>query len=319
MTASVKCLTVLLTLSVLAFAEDKPKIAVFPVQFVKTPKKAKASDRDTLSSTFRKLLVEAGGQLPEFGSAKGSVSDLKNQDCFRNDECLAQLANLSSAPYGLYVELDYTEKDEALASGRVVQEDGKRIRDIVTVRVLKAPSESYLEVSTRALRQFVEGLNISTLSPLGQTTKAVEAQATAKGQTAPTPLLPPPMPALAETKTVRNSPVPTIPVSLMVGGGVVALAGGILWGVGVSQAGSLKVKDGVLPAGSNETESGNTVTASRGMQTAGAVALGVGAIAATSGLIWWLTQERDTASTPAMTIGIAPTGNGGMASIQGRF
>ncbi len=316
MTASFKLLVVSLTLSFLSLADDKPRIPIFPVQFVRTPKKAKPSDTDSLSSIFRKLLVEAGGQLPEFGSAKAGISDLKRQDCFRYDECLAQLANFSSVPYGLYVELDYTDKDEAIASGRIVQEDGKRIRDIVTVRVPKAPSETYVDVSTRAFRQFIQGLDISTLPPRAQTSKAVDTTATAKADTVTTPQLPPPppMPPLVETKTASSN---ALPVALMVGGGAVAVVGGIFFGVGRNEASAFNLNADGLVGVPSTLATPSAVKSANTKQAFGVTALTAGLALAAGGVFWYLLSSNHTA--PSVAFGITPTDSGVTAALGGQF
>ncbi len=296
-------------------------------------------EKTDLAFAYRTQLVKAGGRPPGAFATGVATKQLKRNDCDRDDSCLKQLAQLARTPYALYTDLDVDKDNFVVMTGRVVSDEGKRAREAMTVRLPKG-KEPLADVVQVALGRLFEQLKVKELSvpkaavaevktpdivkPPTEPVKPIETLKTpeptkpvtdvAKVEpTTVTDMMPPPMPTV-ETKSSAA------PIGLLVGGTVVALAGGIIWGVGAGQMAALKINDGALPIGRRDSGTTQAVNGSLSTQTVGAVALGVGGVAAVSGLVWLLTQEKGEApKSTSVTFGIAPTGNGGMASIQGSF
>jgi hypothetical protein len=294
---------------------------VHPFVFKRVPKNTFKADLRELDIFFTSLVSAVIAVDTE--ASRQAFASLKRQDCDRSDECVGQLAAKAKALYGVYGEVDLDTSNMVTATGRVVRDDGVKVREAVVVK-LPMGKEPYRDVVKVAITRLFEQLKVSQL-PVA---KPVEVVKTPEVVKAPEPVkvpevktaevgMPPPMPPpVVEAKV---EPSKAAPIGLLVGGAVVALAGGIIWGVGVSQVSPLNVNNGAVGGGRRDEATTKTIGSSEATQTVGAVALGVGAVAAASGLVWLLTQEKDVTKSTTITFGIAPTGNGGMASIQGSF
>lgn len=130
----------------------------------------------------------------------------------------------------------------------------------------------------------------------------------------PPPPPPPPKvtttpPAPPEPPTVAASPGP-VSLGLLVGGGVVAIAGGVtLWQSAVIYDRLVNASRPAFPAGEGPTAAATGAT----LQTLGWVGVGVGvAAAATGGFLWWKDAKAPTAS-----LAVAPMPGGVMVGLSG--
>ena len=156
---------VVLLVSLGAFAQEPlPLVAPFTLDVKRTPSGFSKKEKEELQKLFPMLVRGSDAAVPESAKLSSALSELKRQDCEREDECLTQLAKLAGALYGLYVSVDYNTDKHVIAVGRVVRDDGVSMGPAQTVDILKATG-AFKEIARDALNQVLTKLAVGKLSP----------------------------------------------------------------------------------------------------------------------------------------------------------
>ncbi len=305
-----------------------PRLAVYPLQIANLPKGVKPENAEPVSQQFRRLLTEAGAKLPEMGSMRGAVSDLKQLDCAHSDACLRQLAQMSRVLYAIYVELDVSNAGDVLATGRVVQDDGQRIRSLMVARVPMG-KQPYAEAAKAALRQLFERLQLGSLPavrtellPPREVVLVDTVKQIAKPADVPkvVPVAPAPVVATAvdQAQPETSSAGPT---ALMVGGAIGAAGGVVALILSANDYAALNVKDGnvtQLPAAISDAATAKAYLADAELKgTVGGVAVGVGLAAVTGGILWSVLTASD--KVPMVAFGGGVSKGEARVTMSGRF
>jgi len=156
---------VVLLVSLGAFAQEPlPLVAPFTLDVKRTPSGFSKKEKEELQKLFPMLVRGSDAAVPESAKLSSALSELKRQDCEREDECLTQLAKLAGALYGLYVSIDYNTDKHVIAVGRVVRDDGVTMGPAQTVDILKA-NGAFKDIARDALNQVLTKLAVGKLSP----------------------------------------------------------------------------------------------------------------------------------------------------------
>lgn len=291
-----------------AWAQAKPSVMLFPLEFKRVPSAMPKADRDGLVSDAERLLRVAGAQLPDLAKGEAALADLKRQDCEREDACLQQLAQKAETLYALYANIDFTLEGQVVVTGRVVRDDGKLVSPLQTVRLPKGANEKHRDIGKNALTALYVLLKVKELpavrevaQPVVVVTPPVVAE------------LPPPPPPPAEVKVTPSGPSP-VAKGLVYAGAGVAVAGlaTLVAGAGIGgSAGKTTLENGDVYAADPQA-AGNLATG-RTLTTVGFVGLGLGAAAAAVGAVLWAT----TPGAPQVTF--MPTAQGGALVVGGSF
>lgn len=167
---------VVLLVSLRAFAQEPlPLVAPFPLDVKRTPSGFSKKEKEELQKLFPMLVRGSDAAVPESAKLSSALSELKRQDCEREDGCLTQLAKLAGALYGLYVSVDYTTEKHVIAVGRIVRDDGVSMGPAQTVDILKA-NGAFKNVARDALNQVLTKLAVGKLSPFRPAATAVADQ-----------------------------------------------------------------------------------------------------------------------------------------------
>lgn len=156
---------VVLLVSLRAFAQEPlPLVAPFTLDVKRTPSGYSKKEKEELQKLFPMLVRGSDAAVPESAKLSSALTELKRQDCEREDECLTQLAKLAGALYGLYVSVDYNTDKHVIAVGRVVRDDGVSMGPAQTVDILKA-NGAFKDIARDALNQVLTKLAVGKLSP----------------------------------------------------------------------------------------------------------------------------------------------------------
>lgn len=289
------CCLVLCSSSVALAQTVAPGVMPFPLEMKRTPAGLAQEDRDALQREYTRLLRRAGARIPDFTRYDLALKELKRQDCEREDECLAQLAKKAESLYALYASLDYTVEGAVWVSGRVVRDDGKVAR---ATQLVKVKEGEFKEDAMKALGQLFDALKIGELPPERPVeTKAPEVIAVAPPVTVRTLV----DPGVAQRATGRT---------LVVAGAVVAVAGGVTFGVGQTMGG------GLTPDANRNLPLDQlpSYQSARSLSTAGLIGAAVGGATALAGALIWGLAPSAPVTVSAMA---GPTG--ATVSVQGAF
>ena len=283
-----------LLVSSLASAQAAPAVMPFPLELKRAPPGFTKEDREALQREYTRLLRVAGARTPDFARYDFALSDLKRQDCEREDECLVQLAKKAESLYALYASLDFTLEGAVWATGRVVRDDGKVASPTLVVKVKEG---AFKDDAQKALTELFAELKIAALP-------ATRPVATSE-----------PVRPVALVPSIATKPEPggegqrTAGRVMLLGGALVAVAGG-----------SLLLSSQVIGGGLQPDALGNLppeqVPAFKSAQTlgtAGLVGLATGgAVAVVGAMIWGL------APGPVSVSALAAPGEA-MISVRGTF
>lgn len=225
-----------------------------------------------------------------------AVAAAKVADYAHSDASLAQLAVKAKVKNAGFVSLKLTDRNELLLEGRVVRNDGQRLK----ASVLSVPrgSEPLLDVLSTAAERFFEQLN-GTAPPVAVAPPAATPGARGKVE-APLAVVQPPTP-----------PTPGTPLRIL---------GAVLGGVGVATA-----VTGVVifaTAGTVERDAAGNIAAADaskvpGLRAQQGAALGfvtAGAALGVTGLVMAL-----LAPSAPVTASLAPRADGALLVIEGSF
>lgn len=304
----------LLMLSLRALAQEPlPLVAPFTLDVKRTPSGFSKKDKEELQKLFPMLVRGADAAVPESAKLSSALSDLKRQDCEREDACLSQLAKLAGALYGLYVSVDYNTEKHVVAVGRVVRDDGVSMGPAQTVD-LSRTNAPFKDIARDALGQVLTKLAVGKLSPFRPAAAVVSEQPTVVvKEPAEDPLRadvpPPPPPPIVTQPRELDLKTPGY-VLLGVGGGV-AIGGVLVFALANPRVDA----NGVIERGSSTpAEAVEAYKAARNQQTIGLVMTGVGAAAVATGLVLTLLPPKQSVVVTA-----APTAGGAMFSVGGVF
>lgn len=295
--------------SAIAFAQaPKPSLMPFPLEFKRTPSGFSKEDKETMQREYTRLLRISGALVPDFAHYDLALKELKRQDCEREDECLVQLAKKAEALYAIYTSLDYTVEGAVLATGRVVRDDGKIASASQTVKLAKG-RDAYKDIAKNALVQLFTQLKLNDL-PATRPVEIVKVE---------------PPPIVKEPVVIKDPPppLPTLVVEdlgagqrstgkgLLFAGAGVAVAGGVLAGIGGGIGYTVGLNAGNVP----DEQKLKSIVMARTLTTVGFVALGVGGAAAAIGAVIWGTAAK----APATQISVVPMSGGGVVQFGGQF
>lgn len=298
---------VLLVSAGAAWAQAKPSVMLFPLEFKRVPAAMPKADRDGLVSDAERLLRVAGAQLPDLAKGEAALADLKRQDCEREDACLQQLAQKAETLYALYVNVDFKLEGQVVVTGRVVRDDGKLVSPLTTVTLPKGANEKHRDIAKNALTGLYDLLKVKDLPAVREVAQPVAVL--------PPPVvteLPPPPPPPAEVKVAPSGPSP-LAKGLVYAGAGVAVAGiaTLIAGVGFGgSAGKTEVGNDLY---ATDAQAAANLATGRTLTTVGFVGLGLGAAAAAVGAVLWAT----TPGAPQVTF--MPTAQGGALVVGGSF
>ncbi|MGV3620191.1 MAG: hypothetical protein ACO1OB_05220 [Archangium sp.] len=283
---------------------QSPVVMPFPVEFKRVPSGFGKEDKEALQREASRLLRQAGAITPDFAKSDLALRELKRTDCEREDACLAQLATLSGALYGLYTSIDYTLEGAVVASGRVVRDDGKTVAPTQTVKLAKG-KDPFKDIARNALVALYGQLKLSELPAV----RPVEAQKQVEPPKVvvsdPPPPLPPPTPLVDVGEGQRSAGK-----GLLVAGLGVGVVGGVLAGVGAGIGGGVeRTADGEIVSG----QEGNA-SLGRTLCTVGFIGAGVGAVTAIVGAIVW-----GTAAPAPVQASVSPVAGGAVVQLGGTF
>lgn len=273
-----------------------PGVAPFPLE-VTRPSNLTEKQRDTLQATYKVLLRRAGVVVPDGAKLAGALKELKRGDCDREDACLAQLAKLSGALYGLYAAVDLTADGTVVAAGRVVRDDGKLMGEVGQKKQVKLPKGAapFEDVAGAALAQLMTELKVGELPAV----REVAAANGVKPPDGPDGGVPPGVePGASSMGKVLGWTVAGV-------GGAAALAGGVLFGVG---AGTPIEK---APQGYVYERSLGAYDSARSSQSTGVVLLIAGLAVCAGGLTWAALSSGAEPAAGATSVGVAPAPGGG--------
>lgn len=293
-----------------AWAQAKPSVMLFPLEFKRVPSAMPKADRDGLVSDAERLLRVAGAQLPDLAKGEAALADLKRQDCEREDACLQQLAQKAETLYALYANVDFTLEGQVVVTGRVVRDDGKLVAPLQTVRMPKGAQEKHRDIGKNALTALYELLKVKELPAVREVAQPVVG--------VPPPVVvvtdpPPPLPPSEVTKPASSGPSPVAKALVYAGAGA-AVAGlaALVAGAGVGgAAGKTDLGNGAVYA--TDAQAAANLATGRTLTTVGFVGLGLGAAAAAAGAVLWATSS----SGPQVTF--VPTAQGGALVVGGSF
>jgi hypothetical protein len=300
---------VLLVTAGAAWAQAKPSVMLFPLEFKRVPSAMPKADRDGLVSDAERLLRVAGAQLPDLAKGEAALADLKRQDCEREDACLQQLAQKAETLYALYANIDFTLEGQVVVTGRVVRDDGKLVSPLQTVRLPKGANEKHRDIGKNALTGLYELLKVKELPAVREVAQPVVVV------TPPVEVKkdPPPPPPPAEVKVTPSGPSP-VAKGLVYAGAGVAVAGlaTLVAGAGIGgSAGKTTLENGDVYAA--DPQAAANLATGRTLTAVGFVGLGLGAAAAAVGAVLWAT----TPGAPQVTF--MPTAQGGALVVGGSF
>jgi hypothetical protein len=304
--------------SAVAAAQLGPTMAPFPLQLKRAPAGFTPKQEVALQAEFPRLLRQAGVQVPNSYALDVAFKRMKRQDCDVADACLSALALLSNTLYAVFVSVDYSLDETVTVTGRAVSDDGALVRPPAQVKVANVQAKQFPAEVRTALGRLVDALGLAMLPPTRAATKPPEVVVPTPEVTkavpdagvavsAPAPVdaglvLPPPPPPPGE----EPSSLKTAGTVTAITGGVVAVAGAVMWGVGNGEAAKVLQPNGVAPAGVT-AEQVRQLRSAAGLQSVGVAVAVVGVAAAGAGLVMRLLAPEKRMTT-TMTVAPMPGG-----------
>jgi hypothetical protein len=294
---------------VVSAQEAQPSVVPFPLE-LKSAGTVTDKDQAELQSTWRRLL-RVGALVPDTGSVDAALAATGRRDCEREDECLKALAVKAGTLYAVYasVGLDLT-RTKAVATGRVVRDDGKRLGELRTTTV-DVGADGFLPAAKTALTKLVEFLEVAKLSPVRPVDEPVATNVRPDGVGGVPPT---PPPAVTAERPMSGGKLGGI--VLMVGGGAVLVTGVGLLASAAADTEALKI-DGEgrvtgLPMTPETADKAKSLGARRGL---GGVFTGIGAAAAVAGVVVFLVSGNQS----GVAVGATPLPGGFAASVGGTW
>lgn len=292
-------------------------LAPFPLQVKRAPADFTAKSDEALQADFRKMLREAGVQVPNSFQLNTALGELKRQDCDRENQCLSLLAVKADTLYAMYVAVDFDLAKNVIVSGRVVRSDGVAVADTRTVQQ-GLGRETFASVAKLLLARLVKDeLKVASL-PAAKPVEVKPPEPVADAGVAVAPvepvdagvMTPPPPPPLEE------SPLKTIGYVAAGVGGAAVVTGAILFGIGSGAARAVNADGAIVPNPMETPENAaKSYKQAQGLQPAGLAVLGVGAALAAAGVVLVFVAP---ASAPKVSV-IPLQGGGAMVGIEGEL
>lgn len=293
-------------------------LAPFPLQVKRAPADFTAKSDEALQADFRKMLREAGLQVPNSFQLSTALGELKRQDCDRENQCLALLAVKADTLYAMYVAVDFDLSKNVIVAGRVVRSDGVAVADTRTVQ-LALGKDTFASVAKLLLGRLVKDeLKVATLP----TAKPVEVKpvepSVADAGVAVVPMgsvdagvmTPPPPPPL------DDSPLKTIGYVAAGVGGAAAVTGAILFGVGSGSVRTVNMNGAIVPSAGETPEAAATAyKQAQTLQPAGLVTLGLGAAIAAAGVVLIFVAPSNAPKVSVMPL----QGGGAVVGVEGEL
>lgn len=299
-------------------AQSRPTLVDHPLEVKSGLSSAQLSK---LQEDFRLLLARRSGVLvPTRTGWKMATSALNRQDCDVRDDCLRQLAVTGGTLYALYAQVESNAAGtEAVATGRVVSQDGAAVR--AAQRVAVPVKGAFTEAAKKALDGLLDALELEQLPPVLSAPAAAVAQAPpAPGAEAP-PLPPPPPPPPLDPKgedvphlSAQPSPGnPGLRAAAIVTTGAAAVAAAVALGFGVSAASERAAlpSDGRL---ADEAQVQRQALVNRNASVALGVGVGAGALAVTGIILFAVSAPQQRPR-----VAVAPTAGGAALVVGGGF
>jgi len=253
------------------------------------------------------------------------LKELKRQDCDVDDSCLRRFAKLSNALYGLFVSIKVNVKGTAVATGRVMRDDGKLVVPVKSVTVERRAGQT--------LEATVENVVSALLGELrlGELPASKEAIATLEQPPAPIEPVKPIEPAKPIAATTDGGVVAAPPVVqpehqpsalktvgfVTAGVGLVAaVAGGVLYGVGSGAVRKLDDRGQVVPAsGESPQDAVRSYRQAMTLQPPGIGLLVGGAAVGVAGLVMALVAPAGGSTT----VSVLPAPGGAFVGVSGEW
>lgn len=293
---------------------QQPTVTPHPVEVM--TRDVTPAQIEALQKEYRRLLSLAQVTMPPRATLTSAMSELKRQDCATSDDCLRRLAVLGGTLYALYVTAVRDPDGSTTLTGRVVRDDGKLVLGPIVKKEFRKGTEGADATMGRALNALIAEAKLGQLTPSREAvtvvTPPVEAPkvdagvAVAQVESADAGVAwtaPPPPP-------LEPSPLKTVGTVTLVSGAGLALVGGIILGVGATQASGLTVQGGAVSRA--QVDQAVTSNMLQGLGTGLLVAGGVGAAA---GLVMRMVAPE--APVSKVSISAAPVPGGATVMIGG--
>jgi hypothetical protein len=264
--------------------------------------------------------------LPNTFMLNTALSELRRQDCDRENQCLTLFAVKADTLYALYVGVDYDVAKNVSVVGRVVRNDGIAVVEQKSL-TQNMGKESFGAVAKALLTKLVrDELKLGALPA----TRAVAAKppenvpppvadAGVAVVVAPPPVVdagvvvlpPPPPPPLEE------GPMKTIGYVTTAVGAAGVVAGAIVFGAGSGSARAVNSSGSVVPAaGESAQDAVKAYRQAQTLQPVGLVSIGVGAAIAAAGVVMIALSP----ATAGPKVSVVPlVGGGGLVGIEGEL
>jgi hypothetical protein len=294
-------------------------LAPFPLQVKRAPADFTAKSDEALQADFRRLLREAGVQVPNSFQLNTALGELKRQDCDRENQCLSLLAVKADTLYAMYVSVDFDLAKNVIVSGRVVRSDGVAVADTRTVQ-LALGKDTFAAVAKLLLGRLVKDeLKVAAL-PAAKPVEVKPPEPTVVPD-AGVPFIAPVEPVDAGVMTppppppLEDSPLKTIGYVAAGVGGAAAVTGAILFGVGSGSVRAVNMNGAVVPSTGETPEAAVAAyKQAQALQPAGLVTLGLGAAIAAAGVVLILVAP----SAPKVSV-MPLQGGGAVVGIEGEL
>jgi len=167
-----------LTLSLLCvlLAQDRPKVAVHPLEIQAERREADLGIRFTQEVLQRRMSSVESRQIPAWLAKQPKAS------CLGQTDCLKRMAEAMGATYALYASLVVSEQNYQI-SGKVVRSDGEVVRHVDLLSYPKNTQQHGAEDVQRVFRALLDELRPETL-PTKPWAEAEEEGAAVKGAAA---------------------------------------------------------------------------------------------------------------------------------------
>jgi len=303
-----------------SWAQGGPTLAPYPLKVRRAPSDFTAKTEDALQVDFRKVLRDVGVQVPNSFMLSSALSDLRRQDCDRENQCLTLLAVKADTLYAMYVSVDFDVARNVTVSGRVVRNDGQAMGEPKTI-TLPQGKDTFNAVAkvllTRLMRDELKLGALPVAKPVAvkppEVTPVVDAGVPVVAKAEPVDagvvMTPPPPPPLEE------SSMKTIGYVATGVGAAGVVTGAILYGIGSGSARA--IADGAIVPKSGETpeEAARSYKQALGLQPAGLVTLTLGAAAAAAGIVMVILAPSAPAKVSVMPL----QGGGAFVGIEGEL
>ncbi len=305
-----RMLVVMCVVASAAYAQaDRPGLVVVPLE-VDPDATLQKHEAAFQSAFFDVVDRQSGATVASQPEAAAALTKTARQDFRESDESLSKFADKARSLYALHAWLQLGPKKTLILSGRVVRDDGKLMKSGSASSALGTkPADSLKALTEELLKQLDVGSYPTTREvavAVAPPDKPVEVK--------PSPVVEPPPPLPPVDMTDHGAGQRTAGTALLILGGAVAVAGGLVAGVGAGSGFRVELVDGVAASSSDA----QTLAAAQGAVTAGLICAGVGGLTAAVGAI-----VLGTAAAPPAkgveNISLAPVPGGAMVGFGGRF